>query len=833
MAKHILIDATHSEETRVVVNKGNRLEDFDFETLSRKQLKGNIYLARVTRVEPSLQAAFVEYGGNRHGFLPFSEIHPDYYRIPTADRAALDALENGVPESTSQNMSADSEPEGDSPEKDPPGDSDKPKSAEGQAPDREEAIQESVEDTDHSSGDKTALVSVTLEDTGIPEDSEGDVIEELVGERAIDSLNEDGDESEDDANDDEDRLRKAKRLRFLRQYRIQEVIRRKQILLVQVTKEERGNKGAALTTYLSLAGRYSVLMPNTNKGGGISRKINSATDRKRLKDILSELDIPDGIAVIVRTAGSQRNKMEIRRDYEYLIRLWNDIRETTFTSEAPALIYEEADLIKRTIRDLYTSDMDGVLVEGEKGYRSAKNFMRMLMPSHAKKVQRYKEPQVPLFHRFQVESQIDAMHNPSVQLKSGGYIVINPTEALVAIDVNSGRATRERNIEETAFKTNLEAAEEVARQLRLRDLAGLVVVDFIDMEDNKHNREVERRLKDAMSADRARIQMGRISPFGLLEMSRQRLRPSLAENSTVICPHCAGIGNVRTVESAALHVLRILEEDGIRRGSGSLDLDVAPQVALFILNQKRSKLIEIEQRYGFEISVNADENLKVDQHHLERVVQHNDGPVSELMTFDEPDTESQDKRRKKPKSKTCEKDHPEREKDTQGNGGQEPGSDEVSAKDEESEERPRRRRRGKRGGRKRGGRKHDDHTTENTKESTEDASVPEKTNRRRVRTRPKTVGESQETEQQTQPDTDEAKTTPRVRREMPSGGKATADDRDNTPEASLQETEKLAVTQETPAAPVEAPEPAEAPEEAPEPKKRRRRFGWWKREEPN
>ena len=810
MAKHILIDATHSEETRVVVNKGNRLEDFDFETLSRKQLKGNIYLARVTRVEPSLQAAFVEYGGNRHGFLPFSEIHPDYYRIPTADREALDALENGTDDNSTPEPESSEQVEVENTAKTP----------EDQAPesDQDDDTHDTAEETD---GNKTALVPMDSENTS------DDVVEELVGESTIDSLNEDDDESEDTASNDEDRLRKAKRLRFLRQYRIQEVIRRKQILLVQVTKEERGNKGAALTTYLSLAGRYSVLMPNTNKGGGISRKISSANDRKRLKDILSDLDIPDGIAVIVRTAGSQRNKMEIRRDYEYLMRLWNDIRETTFASEAPALIYEEADLIKRTIRDLYTSDMDGVLVEGEKGYRSAKNFMRMLMPSHAKKVQHYKESQVPLFHRFQVESQIDAMHSPSVKLKSGGYIVINPTEALVAIDVNSGRATRERNIEETAFKTNLEAAEEVARQLRLRDLAGLVVVDFIDMEDNKHNREVERRLKDAMSADRARIQMGRISPFGLLEMSRQRLRPSLAENSTVVCPHCAGIGNVRTVESAALHVLRVLEEDGIRQGSGSLDLDVPPQVALFILNQKRSKLIDIEQRYGFEISVNADESLKVDQYHLERVVAHNDGPVSELMTFDDSEDESapQDKRGKRPKSKK-EKDHPERDKDTPGDPVQDPGNDEVTS-DEDNEGRPRRRRRGKRGGRKRGGRKRDDHTTENTEQPAADDKTEQKTPRRRVRTRPRTKAdtESQATEQTTQPNADEAQTTPRVRREGPSDRAATTDDNNSTPETSFQETEKLAITPETPT----APEPT--PEETPEPPKRRKRFGWWARRE--
>ncbi|WP_417457762.1 Rne/Rng family ribonuclease [Kiloniella antarctica] len=581
MAKRMLIDATHPEEVRVVVHNENKLEDFDFETLSRKQLKGNIYLARVTRVEPSLQAAFVEYGGNRHGFLPFSEIHPDYYRVPVADRESIMDVDIGT----------DSEAE------------EKNKSAQVD------------EDVVNASSDDPESVAKQQDDT----------IEEIAGETSVDSIND----------DDSDFVEKTKsRVNLMKRYKIQEVIKRRQVILVQVAKEERGNKGAALTTYLSLAGRYSVLMPNTNKGGGISRKISSPNDRKRLKEILSELKIPEGIAVIVRTAGSQRTKMEIRRDYEYLIRLWNEIRENTLQSEAPSLIYEEANLIKRAMRDLYTSDMEEILVEGERGYKMAKSCMRSLMPSHAKKVKHYKGMQVPLYHRFQVETQIDAMHNPIVQLKSGGYLVINPTEALVAVDVNSGRATKERHIEETAFKTNQEAAAEVARQVRLRDLAGLLVIDFIDMDDPKHNREVERRLKDAMQADRARIQLGRISPFGLLEMSRQRLRPSIVENSTVTCPHCDGIGTVRTTESTALHVLRALEEDGIRRGGGKIELFVPTEVALYILNQKRTRLIEIEQRYKFSVDINADSTIVIPNFRLERLVSNNDGPVEEIMPLE-------------------------------------------------------------------------------------------------------------------------------------------------------------------------------------------------------
>ncbi|WP_085899841.1 Rne/Rng family ribonuclease [Kiloniella majae] len=581
MAKRMLIDATHPEEVRVVVHNENKLEDFDFETQSKKQLKGNIYLARVTRVEPSLQAAFVEYGGNRHGFLPFSEIHPDYYRVPVADRDSIMEEEAVV------------EPQ---------------EEEENNAPQAEE-------DTVDVSSDSLESVEKQQDDT----------IEEIAGETSVDSINEDESDFE---------TKTKSRVNLMKRYKIQEVIKRRQVILVQVAKEERGNKGAALTTYLSLAGRYSVLMPNTNKGGGISRKISNPNDRKRLKDILSELKIPEGIAVIVRTAGSQRTKMEIKRDYEYLIRLWNEIRENTLKSEAPNLIYEEANLIKRAMRDLYTSDMEEILVEGERGYKMAKSCMRSLMPSHAKKVKHYKGMQVPLYHRFQVETQIDAMHNPIVQLKSGGYLVINPTEALVAVDVNSGRATKERHIEETAFKTNQEAADEVARQVRLRDLAGLLVIDFIDMDDPKHNREVERRLKDAMQADRARIQLGRISPFGLLEMSRQRLRPSIVENSTLTCPHCDGIGTVRTTESAALHALRALEEDGIRKGSGKIALFVPTEVALYILNQKRSRLIEIEQRYNFAVDINADDSIVIPNFRLDRLVANNDGPVEEIMPLE-------------------------------------------------------------------------------------------------------------------------------------------------------------------------------------------------------
>ncbi|MGE0118776.1 MAG: ribonuclease E/G [Dongiaceae bacterium] len=649
MTKRMLIEATHPEETRVVVVDGKRLEEFDYESANKRQLKGNIYLAKVTRVEPSLQAAFVDYGGNRHGFLAFSEIHPDYYRIPVADREALlaehaamaaEEAASEAEEDLAANTRADlaagtgdlasdvestagprGTGDGDAAEAGDPSEVDDSEVGDGEAMPLRMAS-EKLLGPEIESGEAAAIETVAEES----EDGEDNVAETPAtttpdeGERApapqetagsattLETLG--GDEAEDV---------RRRRSRPLRRYKIQEVIKRRQIMLVQVTKEERGNKGAALTTYLSLAGRYCVLMPNTGRGGGISRKITSAIDRKRLKSILGEFEIPDGMAVIVRTAGSERNKTELRRDYEYLLRLWDEIRQLTLQSTAPTLIYEEASLIKRAIRDLYSRDIEEVLVEGEDGYKAAKNFMRTLMPSHAKRVQLSKDESSHLFHRFQVESQLDAIHNPVVGLRSGGYIVINSTEALVAIDVNSGRATRERNIEETALRTNQEAADEIARQLRLRDLAGLIVIDFIDMEENRNNAAVERRLKEAMRHDRARIQVGRISPFGLLELSRQRLRPSLIEASTEICRHCRGTGHVRSTESTALHVLRGIEEEGIRNRSAALNITVPTAVALYILNNKRAALAELEQRHNLRLTVGGDDTLIPPDYRMERL----------------------------------------------------------------------------------------------------------------------------------------------------------------------------------------------------------------------
>ncbi len=566
MANKMLIDATHPEETRVVVVRGNRVEEFDFEAASRKPLRGNIYLAKVTRVEPSLQAAFVDYGGNRHGFLAFNEIHPDYYQIPVADRQALldeeaRAAEESHERDEARAASASAGPaKGDSPENDADSDADGEHDGTG--------------DSDsHVGGD------------------EEDIVESVGAEDALEEVPE------------------RRQRRSWRSYKIQEVIKRRQVLLVQVVKEERGNKGAALTTYLSLAGRYSVLMPNTARGGGISRKITSVLDRKRLKKIASELEVPEGMGVIVRTAGMARTKAEIKRDFEYLIRLWENVRELTLRSSAPSLVYEEGSLVKRSIRDLYNKDIDEVLVGGDEGYREAKDFMRMLMPSHAKNVKPYREI-TPVFTRFGVEAQLDAMFSPQVTLKSGGYIVINQTEALVSIDVNSGKSTREHNIEDTALSTNLEAADEVARQLRLRDLAGLVVIDFIDMEEKRNNRSVEKRLKDALKSDRARIQVGRISHFGLLEMSRQRIRTGVVESSTQVCPHCHGSGTIRSTESVALHVLRHLEDYLLKNPNNHLTVRTRTSVALYILNQKRKHLAEIEARFGLTVAVSADETLQ-------------------------------------------------------------------------------------------------------------------------------------------------------------------------------------------------------------------------------
>ncbi len=560
----MLIDATHAEETRVVVVDGTKVEEFDFETVNKRQLSGNIYLAKVTRVEPSLQAAFVDYGGNRHGFLAFAEIHPDYYQIPAADREALMAEERADAEAQ------DAEDERSSRRK--------PARAEAAARDDEAVADDDAEGQDAS--DK---------DDEIESVAEEDVTEEV----------------------------RAPRKPRARRYKIQEVIKVRQIMLVQVVKEERGNKGAALTTYLSLPGRYCVLMPNTARGGGISRKITNAADRKKLKDIANELEVPKGAGLIIRTAGSQRTRTEIRRDYEYLLRLWEQIRDLTFKSIAPAPIYEEGDLIKRNIRDLYSADIDEVLVEGERGYRVAKDFMKMIMPSHSRNVTHYVD-QMPLFARFQVESYLAGMFNPVVQLKSGGYIVIGVTEALVAIDVNSGRATKEGSIEETALKTNLEAADEVARQLRLRDLAGLIVIDFIDMDERRNNVAVEKRMKERLKSDRARIQIGRISGFGLMEMSRQRLRPGMLESTTQPCAHCHGTGLIRSDDSLALTILRAIEEEGTRKRSREVLVKAPVAVANFLMNAKREHVAGIEARYGMSVRVEADPALVSPDYAIEK-----------------------------------------------------------------------------------------------------------------------------------------------------------------------------------------------------------------------
>ena len=690
MASKMLIDAAHPEETRVVVVKGNRVEEFDYESANKKQLRGNIYLAKVTRVEPSLQAAFVDYGGNRHGFLAFSEIHPDYYQIPVADRQAL--LEEEAAEhsrASAEEAAEDDEAASgngrrrrrgrrgrgrDEPRKEvKPQKTDTTEAAplpiakfelneddEIDTTPRDEA--DEADEADEDNSPDIALEAAELvhevsepadaeadaadtESLKAPSGDEDDRLEETTdafskGEPAEDASDEDDDEDEDDgarasakesvesvgSEDALEEVPERARRRRGRPYKIQEVIRRRQIILVQVVKEERGNKGAALTTYLSLAGRYTVLMPNTARGGGISRKINQATDRKRLREIAGELEVPVGMGLIIRTAGAQRTKTEVKRDYDYLLRLWETVRDLTLESTAPALVYEEGSLIKRSIRDLYNKDIDEVLVAGDDAYREAKDFMRMLMPSHAKNVKPYKEPE-PVFIRYQVERQLAAMFSPQVTLKSGGYIVLNQTEALVSVDVNSGKATREHSIEDTALKTNVEAAEEIARQLRLRDLAGLIVIDFIDMDERRNNRLVERRLKDALRNDRARIQVGRISHFGLLEMSRQRLRTGVLEGSTNACVMCQGTGIVRSVESVALDILRSVEDRLITDGAMPMVATTAVDVALYILNQKRTHLKDIEGRYKVPITVTADKELHISQFVIERATDgaHLDG----------------------------------------------------------------------------------------------------------------------------------------------------------------------------------------------------------------
>jgi ribonuclease E len=622
MTKRILIDARQIEETRVVVLSGTRIDDFDYETENRKQLKGNVYLARVTRVEPSLQAAFVEYGGNRQGFLAFSEIHPDYYRIPVEDREALIEAETAV---------SDDEAE-DAPEDDAP--------------------------------------------------------ETVGGESA----------------EDED-IRPKRRIK---RYKIQEVISRKQIMLVQVVKEERGNKGAALTTYLSLAGRYCVLMPNNSRGGGVSRKITNPADRKRLKTVVGGLDIAKGMAVIVRTAGAKRTKTEIARDYAYLSKLWDEIRNRTLESQAPCLIHEEGDLIKRSIRDMYTSEVDEVLVEGEEAYKTARNQMKMLIPSHLKNVKKFAESQ-PIFQHFNVESQMETIQSPQVTLKSGGYLVINQTEALVAVDVNSGKSTRERNIEETALKTNLEAADELARQLRLRDMSGLIVVDFIDMEDNRNQNAVERRIKDAMRNDRARVQIGSISHFGLLEMSRQRLRLSINESISNLCPHCEGTGRVRSIDTAAMQVLRSIEDEAQKGKMDVLHITVHRDIALFILNYKRISLADIESRFGLSIALHSDDTLIAPEYRVER---------EGFQVKSQPrQNNRQDQRRAQKIEPVSTSDDDDDQSDAANGNGQ-------FADDESGDgDQPKRRRRGRRGGRRRRGKRNGEETQQIDASTAEDAAA--------------------------------------------------------------------------------------------------------------
>tara|TARA_R110002049_G_scaffold2323_12_gene16980 strand:- start:698 stop:3376 length:2679 start_codon:yes stop_codon:yes gene_type:complete len=588
MANKMLIDASHPEETRVAVVKGNRVEEFDFEAANRVQLRGNIYLAKVTRVEPSLQAAFVDYGGNRHGFLAFSEIHPDYYQIPIADRQAL--LEEEAADEMEAKESSDSDIEKTAAE-----------NAAGDTSDDSEAGSDTKAESS-GSGSRSRR-----HHSGDEDDDNGGKSDDGDGSPSVESV------GAEDAMEEVPERRRPRR----RQYKIQEVIKRRQVLLVQVVKEERGNKGAAMTTYLSLAGRYSVLMPNTARGGGISRKITNPADRKRLKAVANSLEVAPGMGVILRTAGANRTKPEIKRDFEYLLRLWENVRTLTLQSSAPCLVYEEGSLVKRSIRDLYSKDIDEIQVAGEAGYREAKDFMKMLMPSHAKNVKPYRNDK-SLFTAFGIEPQLDAMFSPQVTLKSGGYLVINPTEALVSVDVNSGKSTREHNIEDTAVQTNLEAAEEVARQLRLRDLAGLIVIDFIDMDERRNNNSVERKLKDCLKSDRARIQVGRISPFGLMEMSRQRIRTGVLESTTVVCEHCEGTGYVRSPASISLQVLRGLEDHLAKHSSNNVSVRVRAEVALYILNQKRAHLTELEVRYGVQITVDADSSVSMQGFNLEK-----------------------------------------------------------------------------------------------------------------------------------------------------------------------------------------------------------------------
>ncbi|MEH6391716.1 MAG: ribonuclease E/G, partial [Sulfitobacter sp.] len=752
MPKKMLIDATHAEETRVVVVDGNKVEEFDFESENKRQLAGNIYLAKVTRVEPSLQAAFVDYGGNRHGFLAFSEIHPDYYQIPVADRLALMEEERAYAEAQAAKEDEDEKPKR------------RTRSRSRSKTKAEDTVSDDA--TVSKDADTTDSDQINGMETVDLDDEEGSSPMERVGETPVEEPAQDGDtaadekseasgdaaqsddtdrDDSDDADDgdddpkandassrddsiesvadddDHDDLRTARKPRPKR-YKIQEVVKVRQILLVQVVKEERGNKGAALTTYLSLAGRYCVLMPNTARGGGISRKITNAADRKKLKEIANEIQVPKGAGLIVRTAGAQRTKAEIKRDYEYLQRLWEQIRELTLKSIAPAKIYEEGDLIKRSIRDLYNREIDEVFVEGERGYRIAKDFMKMIMPSHAKNVKLYSET-LPLFARYQVESYLSGMFNPTVQLPSGGYIVIGVTEALVAIDVNSGRATKEGSIEQTATKTNLEAAAEVARQLRLRDLAGLIVIDFIDMDERRNNAAVEKLMKEKLKTDRARIQVGRISGFGLMEMSRQRLRPGMIEATTQPCHACHGTGLIRSDDNLALSILRQIEEEGTRKRSREVLITAPVGIANFLMNQKREHIAHIEGRYGMAVRIEGDPSLVSPDFSLEKfktatrvvsVVEHvvsvDTSIMDEIDQSDNDDTTNE------------ETDEAEATRSDGQNGNAEKKNDAGSDDDNDAEGKPkrRRRRRRRRGGKSSGDDNGSDEDTNDNNSVSED-----------------------------------------------------------------------------------------------------------------
>ncbi|MEM7779040.1 MAG: ribonuclease E/G [Pseudomonadota bacterium] len=755
MATRMLIDARHSEETRVAVLKGNRIEEFDFESAEHKQIKGNIYLAKVTRVEPSLQAAFVDFGGNRHGFLAFSEIHPDYYQIPQEDRERLLAEEAEAAEEEAR-LRAEEEEEGISPGEEYDAEDE---SAEQLA---EDLAEDGLEEIDTSEKDKVATIEDGASDDDGEDDNDDDEEEAEEEEEASseDASDDDGEKKPRRGRRGRGRRRqgkkgqqkgrsrakevdevRAKRMALRRRYKIQDVIQRRQVLLVQVVKEERGNKGAALTSYLSLAGRYTVLMPNSSHGGGISRKINSSSDRKRLKQVVADLSLPKTMGLIVRTAGISRTKTEIKRDFDYLARLWDDIRQTTLASQAPALIHSDSDLIKRAIRDIYNREIEEVVVEGEEGYKSAKAFMKMLMPSHARRVKAYSDP-VPLFQRYGAEDQLRAMYDPMVQLKSGGYLIINPTEALVSIDINSGRSTKEHGIEQTALHTNLEAAREIARQLRLRDMAGLVVIDFIDMEYNSNVRKVEKAMKEALKNDRARIQVGRISGFGLMEMSRQRLRTGVLEATTRPCPHCDGTGLVRTASSAGLSALRLIEDEAAKGKGTKIKLAASTEAAFYLLNEKRDELVEIEQRYGVSVEVSPegeDEGAKMnvasagprptEAPKFEPIIDDDEDDEDipeEDFGEDEDDAPKKKKRRrrrggrgrnKKRQEDGAQDDTETKEATDEDSDSDSEASDETAADAEDGDEKPKRRRR--RGGRGRRRKK------DGAEEASDEGSAPE------------------------------------------------------------------------------------------------------------